>query len=236
MEGNFQACLKHVLAMEGGFTNDPSDHGGATNWGITAATLAHWRGHQVTAADVGAIQPEEARAIYHANYWNTVRGGELPGGVDLVVFDISVNSGPGRAVRVLQEVVGVAADGLLGPVTLRAVAALPAAEIVDRLDASRSGDDAWQADEVVGCEDVNSARYPASSEQYVHGDTATVSGVASRLGGMVLLGGSGGGRVYRGRWRCRQADWRQGRGHLCLQGGERLPVEPVGRNDRHRVR
>jgi len=29
--------------MEGGFSNDPSDHGGAANWGITAATLAHWR-------------------------------------------------------------------------------------------------------------------------------------------------------------------------------------------------
>lgn len=43
MEANFQACLKHVFAMEGGFSNDPSDHGGATNWGITAATLAHWR-------------------------------------------------------------------------------------------------------------------------------------------------------------------------------------------------
>ena len=43
MEANFSACLRHVLAMEGGFSNDPSDHGGAANWGITAATLAHWR-------------------------------------------------------------------------------------------------------------------------------------------------------------------------------------------------
>ena len=39
MEANFSACLRHALAMEGGFSNDPSDHGGATNWGITAATL-----------------------------------------------------------------------------------------------------------------------------------------------------------------------------------------------------
>lgn len=42
MEANFSACLRHVLAMEGGFRNDPSDHGGATNWGITLATLAHF--------------------------------------------------------------------------------------------------------------------------------------------------------------------------------------------------
>lgn len=99
MEENFQAGLKHVLAMEGGFTNDPSDHGGATNWGITAATLAHWRGHPVTADNVQKIQPDEAKAIYHTRYWNTVRGGALPGGIDLVVFDMSVNSGPGRAVK-----------------------------------------------------------------------------------------------------------------------------------------
>lgn len=102
MEGTFFACHQGVVAMEGGFSNDPSDHGGATNRGITAAALAHWRGRPVTTADVHAIQPEEARAIYHANYWNTVRGGELPGGIDLVVFDISVNSGPGRAVKMLQ--------------------------------------------------------------------------------------------------------------------------------------
>ena len=53
--------------MEGGLSNDPSDHGGATNWGITAATLAHWRGYSVTAEYVRAIQPDEARAIYHDN-------------------------------------------------------------------------------------------------------------------------------------------------------------------------
>ena len=80
MEGSFSVCLKHVFAMEGGFSNDPSDHGGATNWGITAVTLAHWRGHSVTAADVRAIPPEEARAIYHANYWNAARCTDLPGG------------------------------------------------------------------------------------------------------------------------------------------------------------
>ena len=41
MEANFSACLRHVLAMEGGFSNDPSDHGGATNWGVTVV-LREW--------------------------------------------------------------------------------------------------------------------------------------------------------------------------------------------------
>lgn len=138
MEGNFQACLRHVFAMEGGFSNDPSDHGGATNWGITAATLAHWRGHAVTADDVRKVEPDEARAIYHTSYWNTVRGGELPTGVDLVVFDMSVNSGPGRAVKMLQSAVRCnQVDGIFGPATKAAVGAMPAADIVSALDRAR---------------------------------------------------------------------------------------------------
>jgi len=130
MESNFVACLSHILAMEGGFSNDPSDRGGATNWGITAATLAHYRGHAVTADDVASIEPEEARAIYHAGYWATCRAPELPGGVDLMVFDVSVNSGPGRAVKMLQGALDVKADGVFGPMTMKAVAATKPGDLI----------------------------------------------------------------------------------------------------------
>lgn len=61
MEANFHVCLEHVGAIEYEFTNDPSDHGGATDMGITAATLTHWRGHGVTAADVGDLGADEAK-------------------------------------------------------------------------------------------------------------------------------------------------------------------------------
>ena len=44
MEGHSTACLKHVLAMEGGFSNDASDHGGTTNWAITEGSLADRHG------------------------------------------------------------------------------------------------------------------------------------------------------------------------------------------------
>ena len=97
MESNFARALQHIFKMEGGFSNDPADHGGPTNWGITQATLAHWRGDP--SADPRTLTLDETRAIYHANYWNTVRAPELPSGVDLVAFDVSVNSGPGRADR-----------------------------------------------------------------------------------------------------------------------------------------
>lgn len=137
MESNFAACLAHVLAMEGGFSDDPADRGGATNWGITAATLAHYRGHPVTADDVRNIDPDEARAIYHAGYWATCRAPELPGGVDLMVFDVSVNSGPSRAVRMLQSALGIEADGIFGPMTMKAVAAARPSELIEALAMQR---------------------------------------------------------------------------------------------------
>jgi len=52
METNSSACLLLVLAMERGFSNDPSNHGGATDWGITATTLADWRDRRTGNASI----------------------------------------------------------------------------------------------------------------------------------------------------------------------------------------
>ncbi len=87
----------------------------------------------MTADDIWKVEPDEAKAIYHTAYWNTVRGGELPAGVNLVVFDVAVNSGPRRVIRMLKEAVRVSADGLFGPVTMRAVMVSPAAGLIDTL-------------------------------------------------------------------------------------------------------
>jgi lysozyme family protein len=60
--------LDSILAREGGFVNDPQDLGGATNMGITARTLAAYRGRPVTTEDVRALTRDEAREIYRSNY------------------------------------------------------------------------------------------------------------------------------------------------------------------------
>lgn len=117
MTDNFPSCVAFTLSHEGGFSNDPRDPGGATNLGITAGTLAHWRGTPVTAADVRALGQTEAAAIYRASYWNACHCGELPLGIDLMIFDFGVNAGPGTSVRELQEAVGVTQDGMVGPDT-----------------------------------------------------------------------------------------------------------------------
>jgi len=137
MKDTFPRALALVLAQEGGYADHPYDPGGATNFGITIATLRDWRGRPVSKADVRALGRDEVAAIYRARYWNAVRGDELPAGLDLALFDFAVNSGPFRAVTVLQEVLGVPVDGRFGPVTMAALQTRPAKTLVADLCARR---------------------------------------------------------------------------------------------------
>lgn len=121
MRENFQEALAAVLVHEGGYVNHPADPGGATNKGITHRTYAAWlhkRG--LPTKNVRNITDEEVAAIYEEQYWNVIRGDDLPHGIDYAVFDFAVNSGPARAAKFLQRVVGVADDGVIGLQTLKA--------------------------------------------------------------------------------------------------------------------
>lgn len=122
MKDNFQRCLAEVLRHEGGWADHPSDPGGATMKGITIGTYAQWKGRKVTKAELRAITDAEVADIYRRNYWDKVRGDDLPLGLDLVAFDAAVNSGPSRGAKWLQAGLGVAQDGKIGPVTLAAAA------------------------------------------------------------------------------------------------------------------
>lgn len=132
---SFDAALAFVLAHEGGFSDDPADPGGATNLGVTLATLQGWMGtHEVaTVADVRGLTVAAVTPIYRARYWRAVSGDDLPAGVDLAVFDPAVNMGVGRAARFLQAVVWAERDGDIGPRTLAAVRSQPAADVINSL-------------------------------------------------------------------------------------------------------
>ncbi len=135
----FETAVEQVLRHEGGFVQHPRDPGGATRFGITRETLARARGRPTSAADVRRLSRREAVAIYRRLFWNAVRADELPPGLDLAVFDLAVNSGPARAVRMLQEILGVPADGIVGPVTLEAARAADVPETIRRLTKARLG-------------------------------------------------------------------------------------------------
>lgn len=121
---SYDRALSEVFKHEGGYVDHPKDPGGATNMGITFAVLKAWRGREITKQDVKNLTRAEAADIYRKNYWDKVRGDELPAGLDLAVFDFAVNSGPKRAAEFLQRLLGVTADGIIGPDTLAAVRAI----------------------------------------------------------------------------------------------------------------
>lgn len=123
MERNFSEALAHTLKFEGGWANHPSDPGGATMKGVTHKTYASYLGREVTPDELRAIPDEHLADIYRKRYWDTCRCNELPDGLDLAVFDTAVNSGPAQAGRLLQRLVGVPADGAIGPKTIAAVSA-----------------------------------------------------------------------------------------------------------------
>jgi lysozyme family protein len=131
MKENFDAALKAILHHEGGFVNHPADPGGMTNLGVTKKVWEEWVGHEVDEKAMRALTPELVGPMYKAKYWDKIKGDDLPEGVDYVVFDAAVNSGPGRAAKWLQGCVGVEQDGGIGPKTLAAVAAFDAKKLVE---------------------------------------------------------------------------------------------------------
>jgi lysozyme family protein len=137
LQQNFNTALTHVLVYEGGYSDHPSDPGGATNRGITRAVLSAWRGYVVSKEEVRALTKAEAAAIYRARYWDAAKCDALPSGLDLAVFDCAVNQGVGRAARFLQQAARVNADGKIGPRTLAAVAAAQPDELLAEFMARR---------------------------------------------------------------------------------------------------
>jgi lysozyme family protein len=130
MKENADSALAAILHHEGGYVNHPADPGGMTNLGCTKAVWEEHCGHQVDEKAMRALTPNDVGPLYKRKYWDKVCGDDLPAGVDYVVFDAAINSGPGRAAKWLQACVGVEPDGGIGPKTLAAVRAFNSKQLV----------------------------------------------------------------------------------------------------------
>lgn len=140
----FARALEHVLAMEGGYTEDPYDPGGPTNLGITLGEFARHRGQPLDAATFDTLRSAlrhitraEAAGIYRADYWEAAACPSLPAPLAAFHFDAAVNQGVAGAARMLQRSLGVEIDGVLGPDTLAAARAAPMPDALARYAEAR---------------------------------------------------------------------------------------------------
>lgn len=129
MRDEIDTIIDGILEAEGWpvFTDDPLDKSGPTKGGITLDTLTAWRRRPTTAADVAALEEAEVRSIYREDYvtgpgFDRIEDEQLR----FNVIDAGVLHGQAWAARRLQEVAGVTVDGIVGPLTLRAVNAASA--------------------------------------------------------------------------------------------------------------
>jgi lysozyme family protein len=117
MQGNFEPSLEKLLVHEGGFVNLASDPGGMTNLGVTIRVWEEWVGHPVAEKEMRNLTPLMVGPLYKRKFWDACRADELISGFDYCLFDTAVNSGVGRAIKLMQSVVGADVDGGFGSIT-----------------------------------------------------------------------------------------------------------------------
>jgi lysozyme family protein len=131
MRSSIATCLKLIAGSEGGYSNNPKDPGGPTMRGVTLVNYQRYcatkKRPKPGIAELKKITTAEVEEIFRDDYWDRVRGDDLPTGLDYAVVDFGFNSGPGQAVKELQRVVTAlgadagGADGKIGSGTLSAV-------------------------------------------------------------------------------------------------------------------
>jgi lysozyme family protein len=119
----FALALKFTLFAEGGYSDNPADSGGPTNYGITQGSWdAYTAAQGLAPSPVSGLPLSTAKAIYQHAYWDAGHCQALPEKLGICHFDWCVNHGVGGAAFTLQEALGVTQDGDIGPATLAAAA------------------------------------------------------------------------------------------------------------------
>ncbi|WP_372069752.1 glycosyl hydrolase 108 family protein (plasmid) [Tistrella mobilis] len=149
------AAIETVLAHEGGYIDDPDDPGGATNWGVSLRylraigdlTLADVDGDgDVDVDDIRQMTRAQAAAIYHREWWVRYGYGQLPVPVSAKVMDLAVNMGASQAHRIAQRALravdarqAVVDDGIIGPLTRRAILSVDSGRLVTAIRSEAAG-------------------------------------------------------------------------------------------------
>jgi lysozyme family protein len=135
----FEAAIGPLLNHEGGYVNDAQDPGGETKYGISK--------RQYPDLDIADLTVDQARAIYHRDYWLALKADRMPLRVGVKLFDLAVNVGVGTAGKLLQRALRacgdpalvVEEDGAIGVATLNAVQQAPQNVLLAALRSEAAG-------------------------------------------------------------------------------------------------
>ena len=212
MEANYPLCLRKMLRYEGGFANHPKDPGGRTLQGVTQAVYDNYRKkkgrsiQKLTASMRGTpLWEAEMGEIYRGGYWLPVQGPTVNSGVDGALFDYGVNSGPGRAIRVAQKLVGRPVTGRLTADDVTAINRRSPAQLVEAICNERLAfvqslktwktfGKGWSSrikDVRIYCTQLALRQVPGGMEPAEHGPGKAQVPSTTKKKGAVIAGGGG---------------------------------------------
>ena len=126
-----------MLQHEGGYIHHALDPGGRTNLGVTQRVWEDYVGHSVDEQAMRKLTKEMVAPLYRERYWNVCHCDDLPDGVDYLAFDFSVNAGSFRSIKTIQRALNITADGVIGPVTIKAIQDANAEEFINNFAAAK---------------------------------------------------------------------------------------------------
>lgn len=129
MKKNSDTVIDWIIEIEGDYVNDLNDPGGETKYGISKQSYPK--------LDIKTLTKHMARVIYKTDYWNQIRGDDLPTGLDLLMMDTAVNCGVRIAVMMLQKTVRAKQDGIFGPKTMKKLQSMHLSETLAEFVARR---------------------------------------------------------------------------------------------------
>lgn len=139
----FRRALADVLVHEGGWSDHPDDPGGKTFRGVTKKAWEAHVGRKVSGEELKRLTFDQIAEFYYRRYWLVAECDQLPHGISALVFDIAVNSGPSRAIKILQHAMNkltrtrLLVDGIAGPKTIATAARVNVFECIDEMAIER---------------------------------------------------------------------------------------------------
>jgi hypothetical protein len=137
----FDEAFRRLIGHEGGYSNDKRDPG---NWTSGRVGVGELKGTKFGLAantyptlDIKNITLEQAKKIYKTDWWDKLGGHGLHSAVVFQLWDFAINAGVSRAVKELQQAVGVNADGVIGPKTIAATNSMDLNDVLLTLTAER---------------------------------------------------------------------------------------------------